>query len=992
MTEMADAGQAAFRTLLDCRRWMQRVGIDRLAQRHRSLQAALRAMYRAAYRALQPSRMITAEMRGNLVSIDPGQRDLALLLQKGEAWERQQTLLFESLLTEGMVFVDVGAHIGYYTLLAARRVGASGKVYAFEPAPDNFRVLTRNIAQNDFTNALAEPLAVARRRGRALFTLSENDSATHSLAGDLHSGRRVEVGTISLDEYFSESPSRIDVVKLDAEGAEFEILEGMQQILARNPDLVLFTEIYPRAMEALGDSPEEFLTKLAGLGFSSTPFDETRPGEQPLTPDKFPAFLDDLRARKTGANLLCRRKKIGAHAVADAAGPPLISVAIPTFNRGALLEQTLESVLPQLAKDVEIVVYDTGSTDNTAERMARLSGGNPALRFMALPEQHSLDETLLLLLDACHGDYIWFFSSDDRMKPGAIEAVRRRILGAPEGPALVYVNQEITDDAGQTLIASQAGQTRDRDFVDGRKIVPWLALNLGFISASVIRRKSALRLASAREFIGTRSLNLHLYLGCLLEGGAALYVGEPLVQARRASGHPPYDYRDVFVRDIVRILRDARRSGLGFLNAYRTMNRMVAGQYLRLVVSWRADDPAELTHTFPAMIEVCWMYPAFWLLVLPARFAPRWLVRGIRDRLRHSRERHNESRRALAVDPLVPSKIGERRPLDILKGPFGALVQARKLIAALGADRAVKLIPFIVGAYRWAYARLRPRGTIRTQFQGHTVYVDLTDTVVVRSLVTTGEWERYQTRLFAAALEEGMVAVDIGANIGLYTLEAARKVGGKGSVIAFEPEAHNFDLLCRNIEANNFRNVTPVRKALSSHCGVARLVISPDNLGGHHIETSPSAANSIEVETLSLDEYFGGLPARIDVIKMDAEGAEMSILGGMRGVLEANPRLILFTEFSPAAIRASGCDPEEYLQELAALGFQLGILDQKNTRIEALPARQVPALVGSLLRAEHGRFYVDLLCIRGTAVHRALGPHTWWQRPALQSVARAGGG
>jgi FkbM family methyltransferase len=949
-------------------------------------------MYRAAYRALRPSEMITAKLGENFVSIDPRQRDLALLLRNGGEWERQQTLLFESLLSEDMVFVDVGAHIGYYTLLAARRVGARGRVYAFEPAPDNFRVLARNIGQNGLTNVVAEPLAVARRRSRASFTLSDNDSASHSLAGALQGGRRVEVETISLDEYFSGSRGRIDVVKLDAEGVELAILEGMQEVLARNPDLILFTEIYPRAMEAFGNSPDDFLAALARLGFSVTPFEEARPNEQQLAPHDFPAFLGDLRARKTGANLLCRRKKIEAHAAAEAARPPLISVAIPTYNRGPLLERSLESVLPQLVQDVEIVVYDTGSTDDTAERMARLSAGNSALRFVALPERRSLDETLLLLLNACLGEYVWFFSSDDRMKPGAIEAVRRRILGASERPALVYVNQEITDELGRTLIASQVEKRRDRDFFDGRKIVPWLALNLGFISASLIRRKSALGLASVREFIGTRSLNLHLYLCCLLEGGAALYVGEPLIQARRASGHPPYQYRDVFVRDIARIIRDAGRRGLGLLAAYRTMQRIVAGQYLRLVVSWRADDPAELAQTFPAMFEACRLYPAFWLLVVPARLAPRWLVRGIRNKLRVRRERRNETQRASAANLPKFSKSRATRQPEALRGLFGALIRARKLIAAIRADTAVKSIPLIVAFYRRAYAHLRPLETIRTEFHGHTVHVDLADTVVVRSLVTTGEWERYETSLFARALEEGMVAVDIGANIGLYTLEAARRVGSTGNVIAFEPEPHNFDLLCRNIEANHFQNVTTVRKALSNQRGVARLAMSPDNFGGHHIEPSPSSADSIEVETLALDEFFRGRLTRIDVIKLDAEGAEMSILAGMRGVIGANPHLILFTEFSPGAIRAFGCDPEGYLQELSSLGFRLGIVDEKNTRIEALAAPQLPDLVGSLLRADQGRNYVDLLCVRGRAAHGSLGPHTWWQRPALGSVARAGRG
>ena len=113
------------------------------------------------------------------------------------------------------------------------------------------------------------------------------------------------------------------------------------------------------------------------------------------------------------------------------------------------------------------------------------------------------------------------------------------------------------------------------------------------------------------------------------------------MQGRRASGRPPYEYRDVFVRDIVRILEDARRCGFGRFAIYRTMHRIVAGQYLHLVLSWRADDPAELARTFPAMIAACWKFPAFWLLVVPVRLAPPWLVRDIRNRLRRWRERRN---------------------------------------------------------------------------------------------------------------------------------------------------------------------------------------------------------------------------------------------------------------------------------------------------------------------------------------------------------------
>ena len=310
-------------------------------------------------------------------------------------------------------------------------------------------------------------------------------------------------------------------------------------------------------------------------------------------------------------------------------------------------------MLPQLAEDIEIVVYDTGSSDDTRERIERLAIEYPALRFFAAPERQSLDEALLRLLEVSCGEYVWFFSSDDQMKTGAMEAVRQRILRADERPALVYVNQEIVDEAGRLLIDSQTGFAHDRDFADGRAIVPWLALNLGFISASLIRRESVFAISFAAGFVGTRSLNLHLYLCCLLGGGPALYIGKPFIRVRRVAGPPPYEYRKVFVRDIVRIFGDARRRGFSRFTIFRTMHRIVSGEYLRLVLSWRSDNPAELARTFPEMLRTCWMYPAFWLFVVPVRLAPPRLARAVRDRLRRWRGRRNarlESLKACAPD------------------------------------------------------------------------------------------------------------------------------------------------------------------------------------------------------------------------------------------------------------------------------------------------------------------------------------------------------
>lgn len=983
---MAGVKSRAFTELMHWRGRAQRPGIDRFAQRHPRLRSLLQSFYHPLYRLLAPQDMFTANLLGLRVSAGAGQRDLALLLLGARRWESGQMEFIESLLDEGMVFVDVGAHIGIYSLLAARRVGPRGKVYAFEPAPENFRALLRNIAQNGFSNIVAEPLAVSRGCARAAFALSRNDSASHSLANGLSVGRQIEVETTSLDNYFADAETSVDVVKLDAEGAEPGILDGMRETLSRNPDLILFTEVYPRAMEACGNSPVEFLRKLRDLGFLLAPFGEGHAEQAALSPEDFSGFVEKLRARGAAANLLCGREGSRACAGIRTSRAPLVSIAIPTYNRGPLLERTLGTILPQLREDFEVVVYDTGSTDGTRECMERLAAGNSQLRLFSLSERRSLDETLLLLLDEACGEYIWFFSSDDLMRPGAVDAVRRRILEAKERPALVYVNQRIVDERGQLLITSQAGPEKDRDFPNGRRIVPWLGLNLGFISASVIRRASALRASSSSEFVGTRSLNLHLYLRCLLEGGSALYVGRPFIEARRVSGKPPYEYRDVFVDGIVRILRDAQRRGFGRLALYGAMHRIVAGQYLRLVFSWRCDDPDELARTFPSMLRACWLYPAFWFLVVPARLAPAGLARTFRGSLREWRAKRNQR----AEEPA--EKRGSRDRLSSFGLLLAALLRMRKLIALTKSDRAIRAIPGFVRAYRSLYARLRPKGTISLEFRGHTVSLDADDLEITRSVLSLGGWERFETEIFNRVVGKGMTVVDVGANVGHYTLEAARNVGEEGKVYAFEPEPRNFDLLCRNVNANGYRNVIPVRAALSDRAGTAGMILCGKNMGGHRIRgfaKDDFSAESINVETMTLDECLGSRGVRVDAIKMDAEGWEPAIFQGMRSILDRNADLALFTEFSPMAIRVAGFSPLNYLEQLAEAGFRMGVLDENTELVEPLSANEWEGLANALSRKGANRDHVNLVCLRGHAGCGIAGLESLTRDSDLRIAARA---
>jgi FkbM family methyltransferase len=137
------------------------------------------------------------------------------------------------LLQPGMNFWDVGAHVGFFTVLGAQQVGEQGHVHAFEPVDENRRRLEAALDRNGCTNVSVHPLALSATTGEAVIHAHES-SAMWSLAGD---GEGVAVHTETLDSLELPAP---DVIKLDAEGIEVEVLRGGRQLLSEHrPQLVV---------------------------------------------------------------------------------------------------------------------------------------------------------------------------------------------------------------------------------------------------------------------------------------------------------------------------------------------------------------------------------------------------------------------------------------------------------------------------------------------------------------------------------------------------------------------------------------------------------------------------------------------------------------------------------------------------------------------------------------------------------------------------------
>lgn len=211
---------------------------------------------------------------------------------------------------------------------------------------------------------------------------------------------------------------------------------------------------------------------------------------------------------------------------------------------------------------------------------------------------------------------------------------------------------------------------------------------------------------------------------------------------------------------------------------------------------------------------------------------------------------------------------------------------------------------------------------------GHKVYIDKADTVVSQELILSGKWEEYETSVFKKNIKKGDVVLDIGAHIGYYTLIAARAVGDDGTVFAFEPDPRNFFLLTKNIKENGYKNVILVNKALADKTGVLRLFLNTENTGDHRIYNSSDIRRAVKIRSVTLDDFFKDKDKRINMIKIDVQGSEVSVFKGGEKLIKQNPDVKILTEFWPYGLSLSGSSAKEYADLLADNNFKLFSLNE----------------------------------------------------------------
>jgi FkbM family methyltransferase len=203
-------------------------------------------------------------------------------------FEVAEILFVKKYLRPGMTVLDIGAHHGLYTLLASKRVGANGKVVAFEPSPRERKQLRRNILLNFSFNVHIEPLALGKESSDADLHLVEGgEDGCNSLRPPVVSSstRLVRVKVAPLDEFLHRARIPVvDFVKLDVEGAELDVLKGAERLLHGGARPVFLVEVYDIRTRPWGYDAREIVQYLSRAGFRW--FQLTTAGfVEPISPD-----------------------------------------------------------------------------------------------------------------------------------------------------------------------------------------------------------------------------------------------------------------------------------------------------------------------------------------------------------------------------------------------------------------------------------------------------------------------------------------------------------------------------------------------------------------------------------------------------------------------------------------------------------------------------------------------------------------------------------
>lgn len=245
-----------------------------------------------------------------VIELDPRDRTIAKNLELYGQYEEFIASTLQSAAIAGTTVIDIGANVGLHAVPLAQKVGEQGQVIAFEPDPDNYRLLRSNVERNGLANVQTHNVGLSFEQGKALLYQSAANRGSLSMREEnvqdwgQHALEPVEIRLEVADDMLKDVSGPVSLIKIDVEGAEPLVIRGMKQTLRRNPNVKLIFEFWPRMIRQFEIKPLDFLRELEQEGFSLKLVDEDRRDIIPMEADK----IVDMGSQSDAAlNLIAAR-------------------------------------------------------------------------------------------------------------------------------------------------------------------------------------------------------------------------------------------------------------------------------------------------------------------------------------------------------------------------------------------------------------------------------------------------------------------------------------------------------------------------------------------------------------------------------------------------------------------------------------------------------------------------------------------------------------
>ena len=238
-----------------------------------------------------------------------------------------------------------------------------------------------------------------------------------------------------------------------------------------------------------------------------------------------------------------------------------------------------------------------------------------------------------------------------------------------------------------------------------------------------------------------------------------------------------------------------------------------------------------------------------------------------------------------------------------------------------------------------AYAYLTPDSALVTLHDGHLLYVDPQDQSVSAHLIARGAWEFWVEHAVRNLVREGDHVVEVGANVGYFTIIMARLIGESGRMTSFEANPHLAELVRRSLLLNGYAPRADIRAqaAADRQCELEFFTSTTMNGGGHlgimH-EAETTGLQPLRVQAVTLDSVMGDAP--VQFLRMDAEGAEPLVLKGAQAMIARSPELRICMEWDVMQI-GSRADPGATVSLLAEQGFRFWRIEKHGDLSEVAP-------------------------------------------------------